>query len=330
MGAEVEKVGYRVELNIGDRTLQGNLAIPAAPVTARELLPILRSFDDSVVGVAWESSERRGVPISCRAGCGACCRQLVPVSLPEARALAKLVDEMPKDRQAAVRRRFSEVLERLRTGGLLERLRASSEVKDTSGNGWGSGDNEDAVERPSSDESPSGTPTANMPTQAWTCHPDESSEADTQNGGAGASTIQSNPNDTEEKGRLARDYFALGIPCPFLEEESCSIHPDRPLTCREYLVTNPAERCSAPEKGGIDKVTLPIKLSTLLYGLPDVVDSPDASPPRWVPLALALEWVSGRSADGEVTYDAPKLLERFLKRIAEATTNGNEDTRGRP
>ncbi|HEY5241787.1 MAG TPA: YkgJ family cysteine cluster protein [Polyangiaceae bacterium] len=28
------------------------------------------------------------------------------------------------------------------------------------------------------------------------------------------------------------------VSCPFLEEESCSIHPDRPPICREYLVTS--------------------------------------------------------------------------------------------
>ena len=38
-------------------------------------------------------------------------------------------------------------------------------------------------------------------------------------------------------------YFALQIACPFLEDESCSIYSQRPLVCREYLVTSPAEYC---------------------------------------------------------------------------------------
>jgi hypothetical protein len=33
-------------------------------------------------------------------------------------------------------------------------------------------------------------------------------------------------------------YFLQGVACPFLEAESCGIHPDRPLACREYLVTS--------------------------------------------------------------------------------------------
>ena len=49
---------------------------------------------------------------------------------------------------------------------------------------------------------------------------------------------------------LGREYFQLGIPCPFLEEESCSIYHDRPITCREYLVTSPpaALRIFPPQK----------------------------------------------------------------------------------
>jgi len=44
---------------------------------------------------------------------------------------------------------------------------------------------------------------------------------------------------------LKRAYWALRIPCPFLEEDSCSIHPYRPLACRAYLVSSPPARCAA-------------------------------------------------------------------------------------
>lgn len=44
---------------------------------------------------------------------------------------------------------------------------------------------------------------------------------------------------------LKRAYWTLRIPCPFLEEGSCSIHPHRPLACRQYLVTSAPDRCAA-------------------------------------------------------------------------------------
>ena len=52
--------------------------------------------------------------------------------------------------------------------------------------------------------------------------------------------------DRETAHALGLKYFALGIPCPFLEEERCTIHEIRPLRCREYLVVSPAEHCAHP------------------------------------------------------------------------------------
>ena len=85
-------------------------------------------------------------------------------------------------------------------------------------------------------------------------------------------------------------YFHLGIPCPFLEEESCSIHADRPISCREYLVTSPAANCADPKPGTIDQVELPGKVWTAL------ARAGSAGPPArfipWVPLVLAPDWAS--------------------------------------
>ena len=47
--------------------------------------------------------------------------------------------------------------------------------------------------------------------------------------------------DPDNPDTFAQDYFKLQMPCPFLKEESCSIHKDRPLACREYNVTTPAD-----------------------------------------------------------------------------------------
>src|SRR3712207_1882513 len=38
---------------------------------------------------------------------------------------------------------------------------------------------------------------------------------------------------------LNRDYYALRLPCPFLESELCSIYDERPSACRELLVSSP-------------------------------------------------------------------------------------------
>src|SRR4029077_10602687 len=81
---------------------------------------------------------------------------------------------------------------------------------------------------------------------------------------------------------LSVSYFAQGIPCPFLEDESCSIHPERPLVCREYLVTSPAELCAGATQEGVTPVAVP-KVSMAARGLQEESDD-------WFPLALLMAW----------------------------------------
>src|SRR5262249_20241959 len=147
---------------------------------------------------AVKAVEEKGKTISCKAGCGACCRQLVPISETEARRIADLVEELPEPRRAVVRQRFADARRRLEESGMLDKLLHHENWSDDAFRAIGIG------------------------------------------------------------------YFNLGIPCPFLDDESCSIHPDRPITCREYLVTSPAENCAHPTATNIDWVPLAGKVWTAL------------------------------------------------------------------
>ncbi len=43
---------------------------------------------------------------------------------------------------------------------------------------------------------------------------------------------------------LQKLYWDQRLLCPFVEDGSCSIHPMRPVTCRQYSVTSPPELCA--------------------------------------------------------------------------------------
>lgn len=111
---------------------------------------------------------------------------------------------------------------------------------------------------------------------------------------------------------MGRDYFALGVPCPFLEDESCSIHPERPLTCREYLVTSPAEHCAKPTPVAVEGVHLPGSLWMAFARLCD--PSPEAEPIGWVPLVLAPEWAASHR-EGPPLRPAPDVLRELIARF---------------
>ena len=215
---QAETITARVRMSIGGHEVDVELSMPTSAVDPVELLPLLWPLEDLIIGVAAQDAQARGESISCRAGCGQCCRQMVPVSRTEARRLAALVAAMPQPRQAQVRRRFDEARTRVEQSGLLDRM--------------------DRI------------------------------------GSMGREQLQ----------RLGLEWFALGVACPFLEDESCSIHAERPLVCREYLVTSPAQACANPSA---DTVTV-VKLAGQLSRAAARLDDPRGTGAS-IPLLLALD-----------------------------------------
>ena len=240
-------VECRFTVSISGEPVDIKAAVPARPVGVDSLLPVLRDLSETIVAAAMRGIEREGKSVSCRAGCGACCRQIVPISEPEARAIAALVEAMPPERRDRVKRRFADALARLDAAGLLERTR----------------DVKGKVPLP-------------------------------------------------DRRAFGLDYFHAGVPCPFLEDESCSIHAARPIACREYLVTSPAEYCADPAPGRIAMVPLAVKLSEVLYRF---ADGAGRDTHRYQPLVTALEWSAEHPEDRAAQLPGPKLLENFLREL---------------
>ena len=122
---EPEYVTAQVDMKLAGTQVQFTLTVPQAPVPPSSLLPILHTLSDAVQNGVAEALESGGKRISCRAGCGACCRQLVPITEIEARRIAELVDSLPDPRGTEIRARFAAAVRRLDEAGLRERLRAS-------------------------------------------------------------------------------------------------------------------------------------------------------------------------------------------------------------
>jgi len=97
--------------------------------------------------------------------------------------------------------------------------------------------------------------------------------------------------------------------CPFLDEETCAVHPDRPLRCREYNVTSPAAWCSDSERHAVQAVAVGTPLSTPLARL---AAERTGTPLRLVPLALALRFTEQHRDLAERTWPGPDLFQGFL------------------
>ena len=241
-------VTAHIEMSVMGYPLKGDITVPAGPVNVDEMLPILQSLTDAIIGVASHESQRVGKPISCQKGCGACCRQMVPISQPEARRIRDLVESFPEPKRSQVRERFAEALRRIAEAGLREPLKDS---------------------------------------QSW---------------------------DRAARRRYALKYFAERIPCPFLEEESCSIHPHRPIVCREYLVVTPPENCATPTLETVVGISLPTRIWPIASHIETQREGTDAQPIRWLPLIQALEWADSQTEEPP-RRSGPELLRAMLERL---------------
>ncbi len=92
----------------------------------------------------------------------------------------------------------------------------------------------------------------------------------------------------KEREKVVLEYFYENIACPFLEDEACSIYQARPLACREYLVTSPAENCSNPSPETVQMIEFQIKSAATLR---QIGDSKNLNAiVNFLPLILALKW----------------------------------------
>lgn len=122
------KVVFELKLHFDEGSIAASVVVPDVEMRVADFLPVLQGLQDAVTLGVRKGVEGRGGQISCRAGCGACCRQPVPISESEAIRLAELVAGMPESRRDRVRARFDAALRSLASRGLLDELRALPSV----------------------------------------------------------------------------------------------------------------------------------------------------------------------------------------------------------
>src|SRR5260370_36311156 len=109
-----------LRLTMGTLRITHPIPVPTASVPAAEIVPALQGLVNAVVEAA-----EAGHTVSCRQGCGACCRQLVPVSRTEGERLLQLMETMPAGRRDALSKRFAAAQAADEGSGLEGRVRGS-------------------------------------------------------------------------------------------------------------------------------------------------------------------------------------------------------------
>ncbi len=241
---------YEITLNTPRGPVTTALEVPTGFVPVTSIVPLARRLGERAAEEELRATEQAAVPISCRAGCAACCRMMIPLSAPEAFALKEYVNGLPGTDRDRFTRRIEETTTALRQAGLLDAL---IELANT---------------------------------------PKPLSDADMD--------------------ALNRAYYALRLPCPFLEEERCSLYEHRPSACRELLVTSPAELCQDLVHNPVEPLPVSIRVSTVLGLLwAELTDHV----PRLIPLPLALEWAEQHDQESRRVWKGGELLDRVLDKV---------------
>ena len=112
---------------------------------------------------------------------------------------------------------------------------------------------------------------------------------------------------------MSSRYLALGLVCPFLEDDACSIYPNRPFVCREYLVNTPKELCTNPLSGLVRTVPMVLELAAITLELAAAITG---RAQRTVPLTLALVYAQTHRGELEQTYPSIQLWNQAVRKLA--------------
>ncbi len=241
---------FRLALPTPAGELRAEIAVPTRLIPVSDIVPVMRSLGEQALALEDEKSQRAGQTPSCRKGCAACCRMLVPVSPPEAFALKEAVEQLPAPQRDRILHRVAALQHTLNESGLLGRLVQLSETR-----------------------------------------------------------TQLSDEDMEP---VNRDYYARRLPCPFLDDDVCSLYDARPAACRELLVTSPAEWCQDMDTKPIRALPVPFRISTILSLMWATITGGAA---RLIPLPVALDWADRHAGENSARHGGETLLHMGLEKI---------------
>lgn len=241
---------FEISLHTPSGEVTTAVGVPTSFVPITAILPLMRSLGEEVQALEQRRLVEAGRTVSCQKGCAACCRMLVPISVPEAFALAQAIDRLEQSERSRRLAKLDLAQQQLARAGLLTKLSSLAESPDPV--------NDEAVEP------------------------------------------------------LNRAYYALRMPCPFLDDEVCSIYADRPAACRELAVTSPATECQDMTRHTVQPIPVAVRISTALSLLwADLT----ATTPRLIPLPLAVDWAKRHQAEQTQRWAGTDLFEKALDKI---------------
>jgi Fe-S-cluster containining protein len=218
-----------------------DIEVPDKPLAVSGIVPLMHLITDHLVQAAIHHCDS---PVTCSKGCGVCCKQLVPLAIPEVFFIVERLLEMPAALRTPVLQKFEFIEKNLETDNFIGSLR----------------------------------------------------------------TIDQTKNDRA----IAERYFRAGLDCPFLEHGSCSIHPWRPVVCREFNSLSDPLLCNDPFTNKVKALSYRRRPSEILAKLYSMLTD---STPVLTPVPLLFEAFERYRQIALKTWQSTFLVEKMLDLI---------------
>ena len=110
--------------------------------------------------------------------------------------------------------------------------------------------------------------------------------------------------------RISRWYAGLRLVCPFLSGGLCEWYAQRPLACREHVVSGPASLCAGSWSDMQHVVETPV---SGLEALAELTGELENSCIEAIMLPFALAWAEDNIERSERTWPTRQMVERFFE-----------------
>jgi len=233
------------DLSVADKKVPFRISITAKRAKLADIVPPARTIADKLILAFLETLAQNGQSISCRKGCSACCRYLIPLSVPEIFRFREELLAMPKDKGSRILKSCAVAAKRI--------LDESSESLDA-----------DIITK----------------------------------------------NNLDQTDHLSKWYAGLKLPCPFLSEGLCELYEQRPLACRQHIVTGSSFFCHPDNRGKPDVIAMPVNVLEAVGQLTAELENSEIEA---LMLPLAFSWAQDNLRRAERTWPAVTMVKRFVE-----------------
>ncbi len=111
---------FKVEIETPLGPIKSNVTVDTGPMRLAELVPSAIELTNILMQRAEKKENDQGKTVSCKAGCGVCCRQMVPLSAPEAFFVFDILNSIRGEKKQLFVERFNKIAERLEAQHVID------------------------------------------------------------------------------------------------------------------------------------------------------------------------------------------------------------------